>query len=122
VAGIGLLKLALRRARFLTKNPRMLAAACRRELEEFLADQKIAVPESATPAELGEVVRREVALDVAPFVDAVTAARYGPPERAEEAARRARRELRRIERALRGRLSAWERARGLVSVRSLGLT
>ena len=121
-AGIGLLKLALRRARFLTKDPRKVAAACRRELEEFLADQKIAVPESATPAELGEVVRQEVALDVTPFVDAVSAARYGPPERAEEAARRARRELRRIERALRRRLSAWERVRGLVSVRSLGLT
>jgi transglutaminase-like putative cysteine protease len=121
-AGIGLLKLALRRARFLTRDPRRVAAACRRELGEFLADQKIAVPESATPAELGEVVRQEVALDIAPFVDAVNAARYGPPERAEEAARRARRELRRIERALRRRLSAWERVRGLVSVRSLGLT
>jgi hypothetical protein len=122
VAGIGLLKLALRRARFLTRDPRRLAAACRLELEEFLADQKIAVPESATTAELGEVVRQEVALDASPFIDAVTAARYGPPERADEAARRARRELRRIERALRHRLSAWDRARGLVSVRSLGLS
>lgn len=121
-AGIGLLKFALRRARFLTRDPRKVAAACRRELGEFLADQKIAIPESATPAELGEVVRQQVALDVAPFVDAVTGARYGPPERADEAARRARRELRRIERTLRRRLSFWERARGLVSVRSLGLT
>ena len=122
VAGIGLLKLALRKARFLTRDPRKIAAACRRELGEFLADQKIAVPESATPAELGEVVRQQVAHDVVPFVDAMTAARYGPPDRADEAARRARRELRRIERALRRRLSVWERARGLVSVRSLGLT
>jgi protein-glutamine gamma-glutamyltransferase len=121
-AGIALLKLALRRARFLTSDPRKLAAACRRELGEFLADQKITIPESATPAELGEVLRREVALDVAPFVDAVNAARYGPPESSAEAARRARRELRRIERALRRQLSPWERVRGLVSVRSLGLT
>ena len=121
-AGIGFLKLVLRRARFLTRDPRRLAAACRRELEDFLADQKVAIPESATPAELGEVVRQEVALDVAPFVDAVNAARYGPPDRADEAARRARRELRRIECALRRQLSAWERFRGLVSVRSLGLT
>jgi hypothetical protein len=120
--GIGLLKLALRRARFLTRDPRRVAAACRRELGEFLADQKIAVPDSATPAELGEFVRQEVAVDVVRFVEAVTAARYGPPERADEAARRARRELRRIEHALRRRLSVWERARGLVSVRSLGLT
>ena len=122
VAGIGLLKLALRKARFLTRDPRKIAAACRRELGEYLADQKIAVPESATLAELGEVVRQQVAHDVVPFVDAMTAARYGPPDRADEAARRARRELRRIERALRRRLSVWERARGLVSVRSLGLT
>ena len=41
VAGIGLLKLALRKARFLTRDPRKIAAACRRELGEFLADQKI---------------------------------------------------------------------------------
>ena len=109
-AGIGSLKLALRRARFLTRDPRRVAAACRRELEDFLADQKIAVPESATPAELGEVVRQEVALDVAPFVDAVNAARYGPPDRAEEAARRARRELRRIERRFGAGSRAWERA------------
>ena len=122
VAGIGLLKLALRRARLLTRDPRKVAAACRRELEEFLADQKIAVPESATPDELAAFVRREVALDVGPFADAVSAARYGPPDRAEEAARRARRELRRCERALRRQLSAWDRVRGLVSVRSLGLT
>jgi hypothetical protein len=121
-AGIALLKLGLRRARFLTSDPRRVAAACRRELGEFLADQRITIPESATPAELGEVIRREAAIDAAPFVDAVTAARYGPPDRAEEAARRARRELRRIERALRRRFSVWERVRGLVSVRSLGLT
>jgi len=121
-AGIGLLKLALRRARFFTRNPRKVAAACRRELEEFLADQKIAVPESATTTELGQVVWQQVAVDVAPFVHAVSDARYGPPEAAEEAARRARLELRHIERALRKRLSVWQRVRGLVSVRSLGLT
>ena len=67
-------------------------------------------------------MRQEVAVDVAQFVHAVSDARYGPPEGAEEAARRARRELRRAERALRKRLSAWQRVRGLVSVRSLGLT
>ena len=121
-AGIALLKLAVRRARFFSRDPRKVAAACRRELEEFLADQRIAVPESATTAELGEFVRQEVAVDVASFVHAVSDARYGPPEGAEEAARRARRELRRVERALRKRLSAWQRVRGLVSVRSLGLT
>jgi hypothetical protein len=121
-AGIALLKLGLRKARFLTSDPRRVASACRRELGEFLADQKIEVPQSATPAELGEFVRQQAAVDVKPFVDALTAARYGPPDRATEAARRARRELRRVERALRRRLSTWDRVRGLVSVRSLGLS
>jgi transglutaminase-like putative cysteine protease len=121
-AGIALLKLALRRARFLTRDPRKVAAAVRRELADYLADQGLDVAESATLEELGEVLRTQAAVDPAPFVSAVNTARYGPPDDAAEAARRARRELRRIERALRKRLSAWERARGLVSVRSLGLT
>ena len=120
--GIAVLKLGLRRARFLTRNPRKVAAAVRRELADFLADQRLDVPESATLEELGEVLRTQAAVDPAPFVAAVNTARYGPPDDAAEAARHARRELRRIERALRSRLSAWDRARGLVSVRSLGLT
>jgi transglutaminase-like putative cysteine protease len=121
-AGIALLKLAIRRARFLTRDPRKVAAAVRRELADYLADQRLDVRESATLEELGDVLRTQAAVDPAPFVNAVNIARYGPPDDAAEAARRARRELRRIERALRKRLSAWERARGLVSVRSLGLT
>jgi protein-glutamine gamma-glutamyltransferase len=121
-AGIALLKLALRRARFLTRDPRKVARAVRRELADFLADQRLDVPESATIEELGEVLRTQAAVDPAPFVAAVNTARYGQPEDAAEAARRARRELRRVEKALRGRLSAWDRARGLVSVRSLGFT
>ncbi len=121
-AGIALLKLAIRRARFLTRDPRKVAAAVRRELADYLADQGLDVRESATLEELGDVLRTQAAVDPAPFVNAVNTARYGPPDDAAEAARRARRELRRIERALRKRLSAWERARGLVSVRSLGLT
>jgi hypothetical protein len=45
-ASIALLKLALRRARFLTRDPRRVAAACRRELGEFLAAE---VTEKAGP-------------------------------------------------------------------------
>jgi hypothetical protein len=119
---VALLKFALRRARFLTRDPRRLAAACRLELADFLTDQRLAIPESATLAELGEIVRHEIGLNAEPFVDAVETARYGPPAQAAYAARQARRELRRLERSIRKRLSAWERARGVVSLRSLGLT
>ena len=120
--GIALLKLALRRVRFVTRDPRKVAAACRREVGAFLADQRLDVPESATLEELGDVLRGQAGLDPTPFIDALNTARYGRPEQAGEASRRARRELRRIERGLRRQLSAWERTRGLVSVRSLGLT
>jgi transglutaminase-like putative cysteine protease len=121
-AAIALLKTGLRRARFLTRNPRRVAAACRRELADFLADQRVAVPESATVAELGELLEREAGLDASRFVNAVDAARFGPPKGAAEASRLARVELRELVRELRQRLSAWERFRGLVSLRSFGLT
>jgi transglutaminase-like putative cysteine protease len=121
-AAIALVKTGVRRARFLTRNPRRVAAACRSELADFLADQGVTVPESATIAELGELLRRETGLDPSRFVDAVDTARFGPPARAADASRLARRELRELVRALRQRLSAWERFRGLVSLRSLGLT
>jgi hypothetical protein len=51
----------------------------------------------------------------------VNAARYGRPERSGAAARVARRELRRLQRDIRRRLSHVERARGLVSLRSFGI-
>lgn len=120
--GVSLFKVVLRRARFLTRDPRRLAGACRRELADFLTDQRLSVPESATLAELGEIVRHEIGLNAEAFVAAVEAARYGPPEQAPSSARQARRELRRLRREIRRRLSAWDRARGVVSLRSLGLT
>jgi transglutaminase-like putative cysteine protease len=120
-AAIVLAKLLLRRARYLTRDPRRLAAACRRELADFLADQGIAVPSSSTLAELAAVAE-SLGARVGPFVDAVDAARFGPPAGARAAARRARRELRRVERELRANLSRLERARGLLSLRSLGFS
>jgi transglutaminase-like putative cysteine protease len=121
-AAIWLLKTAVRRVRFFTRDPRRVAGACRRELADYLADQRVAVPESATAAELGELLRLEVGLDPSRFVHAVESARFGPPAGASAAARRARNELRVIVRTMRQRLSTWERVRGLVSLRSLGLT
>jgi hypothetical protein len=54
-------------------------------------------------------------------VQAVGAARFGPPGEAREAARDARRELRALRRNLRRTLSKRRRAQGFLSVRSLGL-
>ena len=57
-----------------------------------------------------------------PFVEAVDAARFGPPGGARAAARRSRRELRRVQRELRTQLGHFERLRGLFSLRSLGFS
>ena len=114
-------KLARRAGRFLTQDPRGVAGACRRDLAGYIADQGVPVPESATPAELGRIVERQFGVDATRFVEALTLARFGPPEVAGAAAGGARRELRRIRRALRARLSLPRRARGLVSLRSLAI-
>jgi hypothetical protein len=121
-AGVVALKLAIRKRRYLTRDPRRGAAACVRELGDFVADQGATVPESATLWELGRIVEREFDVPAGPFVAAAAAARYGPEARAGPAARQARRELRRLRRRLRSALSRPERALGLVSLRSLGLT
>jgi transglutaminase-like putative cysteine protease len=122
VAAIAVAKLAVRRTRYLTRDPRKVAAACRRELVDFLADQQVDVSRSATLAELGATVSSQLAVDAGPFVRSAALARFAPPEEAGPAARRARRELRSLLRRLRGRLGVLERARGLVSTRSLGFS
>jgi anti-sigma factor RsiW len=78
------------------------------------------VGRSATLSELGETLARTFRIDAEPFVAAAGEARYGPPARADAAARRARLELRSVRRQLRRSLRAWDRFTGLVSVRSLG--
>src|SRR5207302_907962 len=99
----------------------LVAAACGRGLADYPADQGMQVPSSSTLAELAGVAAG-LGARVEPFVDAVDAARFGPPEGARAAARRARRELRRVERELRINLTRFERARGLLSLRSLGFS
>ena len=120
LAGIAVIKLVVRRARYASRDPRRLAAACRQELADFLLDQHIDAARSATLHELGALVREELAVDPDRFVAAATAARFGPPGGARPAARDARRELRALIRAVRHRLTTRERLRGLVSLRSLG--
>jgi transglutaminase-like putative cysteine protease len=119
-AGIVLTKLVARRARYLSRDPRRVAAACRQELADYLLDQHIDAARSATLHELGAIVRHELMVDPDAFVAAATAARFGPPEGAGGAARLARRELRALLRRMRVRLRTRDRVRGLLSLRSFG--
>jgi transglutaminase-like putative cysteine protease len=119
VAGMALVKLALRKARYLTRDPRRLAAACVRELVEFVADQGLDVPRSATISEAGTLVGRRLAVDTRAFVHAANTTRFAPPHAAEVSARQARKELRRVLRAVRRRVGIVRRVRGTVSLRSL---
>jgi transglutaminase-like putative cysteine protease len=103
-AGVLIATKVVRRAfRFVPRDPRSVAGACRRDLTGFVADQGVRVPANATNAEVGRIVTQ----------------RFGPPELATAAAERARHELRRLRRALRARLSVSRRTRGLLSLRSL---
>ena len=81
-----LAKLLRRRSRYLTRDPRRLAAAARRELADFLADQGSPCRPSATPDELRQLVREELGVDAGPSPPRSPQARYGPPGRS--AARR----------------------------------
>ncbi len=116
VVGVG--KAVVRRARYLSRDPRRVATATRRELEEFLRDQGVHVPPSAGLATLQRAVWDELRLDGRAYALAAARARYGPPGSDGQAAT-ARRELRRLLRAARRELSLWARFRGLVSLRSL---
>jgi transglutaminase-like putative cysteine protease len=117
--GIGLAKRVRRRLRYATSDPRRRAAAARRELADFLRDQGLDVPESATLEDLRRLLSAELGVNGGPFAAAAGAGRFGPPDGAEAAARRAREELRPLLRAVRTRLSTAERLRGWLALRSL---
>ena len=112
-------KLALRRSRFLTRDPRRVAGACRQEVVDFLLDQGIEVPRSVAPRELGKLLGRRAGVEATDFAEALGLARFGPLSAASTAAREARRELRAVRRRLRQALPLGGRVRGLFSVRSL---
>jgi hypothetical protein len=119
VAVVGIGKTLVRRARYLSRNPRRVATASRRELEGFLRDQGVDVPRNATLVTLQHAVYRELGLDGRPFAIAAARARFGPPGSVDQGAASARTELRRLLRAARHELSLWARFRGFVSLRSL---
>ncbi len=111
VVFIAAAKLGIRKRRYLT-----------RELSDFVSDQGAQAPPSATLGELAQLVEAELGVSASAFVSAAAEARFGPAAAAREAARAARRELRSLRRELRRALTRTERALGLVSLRSLGLT
>ena len=119
VAALQLAKALRRRLRFVTRDPRELATACRRDLVGFLADQRIEAPAGATLEELGRVVEREFIVDADSFVESAERARYGPPEGAHRAADETRRELATLVSQIRGQLGFARRTRGSFRFRSL---
>ena len=118
---IVVLKLGRRKLRYLTRDPRRIASACALELAEFLQDQRVTPSPASTLHELGAAITERFGVDAGPFAEAAATARYGPRAEAHSAARRARTELREVKRKLRRGLFVLDRARGLISVRSLGL-
>jgi transglutaminase-like putative cysteine protease len=124
-AGVGavivLLKVGRRKLRYVTRDPRRVASACALELAEFLQDQRVVPARSATLHELGATITERFGVDAGSFAQEAAVARYGPRADAHEAAQRARVELREVKRKLRRGLFVLDRARGLFSVRSLGL-
>jgi transglutaminase-like putative cysteine protease len=119
VGGIVLVKIGFRLTRSARRDPRGVASACRQELASFLVDQRIEAPRSATLGELGAIFRREFGVDPEAFVAAATAARFGPSEGAPAAALTAKHESRALLEIARRSLTWRERARGLLSLRSL---
>jgi transglutaminase-like putative cysteine protease len=119
IGGIVLTKVGFRVTRNARRDPRGVAAACRQELTSFLVDQRVETPRSATLGELGDLFRREFAVQPDAFVAAATTARFGPPAEAAAAARTARRELQSLLEVARRSLSRRDRVRGLLSLRSL---
>jgi hypothetical protein len=120
-AVIVLLKFGRRKLRYLTRDPRRIAVACASELADFLRDQRLPTARAATFRELGGAVTDGLGVDASNFAQAATAARYGRPEAARQAAGSARKELRELKRRLRQTLGRYDRVRGLLSARSLGL-
>ena len=121
VAALWLAKVGRRRLRYLTDDPRRVAAAVRAELVDYLADQRVALASSATPAEISSAMWGSLRVDGDRLAAVLGEARYGPAGEAEYAARSARRELRTVLRTVRRRLSLKRRFRGLLSLRSFGL-
>jgi transglutaminase-like putative cysteine protease len=117
---VALAKTARRRARYASNDPRRVAAACRAELRDFLADQGVPVASSAGPQDIVRELRERLEVDAGPFARAIAVARFGSPDHAVAAAEQAKHELASLRAQIRSRVGLLRRMRGLVSLRSLG--
>ena len=79
------------------------------------------MPDSATLTELAALFENELGVRSTAFGLHGTAARFAPPAQARQGAREMRRSVSQLKRELRAELSRFERTRGLLSLRSLGL-
>jgi transglutaminase-like putative cysteine protease len=125
VAGLVVTGKSIRRARRLRRSdPRRLAWGVRAELVGELVDRGVPVEPHATTAALQRTAERALAIPCGALAAAIAEARYGPADRAEGAARRARDELRRTLAFTRAQDPPGKRLRHALSLRSLrpGLT
>ena len=113
------LKAVRRWRRYMARDGRRLALAVRLELEDVLRDQRVPVRRGAGLGELREATERGLGVPSGALVEALGRARFGPPERATQAATDARRELRRVLELMRERMGPGRRVRGACSLRSL---
>jgi Transglutaminase-like superfamily len=118
---LAIAKTVVRRSRYLTRDPRRLAAASAKELRDILRDQLVPVPESATFIELARLAEVELGVKTGSFGMHATVARFGPAASAHRAADELHRDLKALRRGIRSRLTRLERVRGLLSLRSLGM-
>ena len=117
-------KLVRRARRLRRRDPRRLAWGVRAELVDALADRGLSVAPHATVASLQHTAERALATSCGSLGSALAEARYGPADRADSAARRARDELQRVLAYARERERPSMRLRSALSLRSLrpGLT
>ena len=114
---VGLGKAALRRARYLTRDPRRAATASRRDSRTIYATRA----SHSRPGPLDDLQRavyQELGVDAKVYADVAARGRFGRPGDVDQGAENARTELRAVLRRARDRLSLWARFRGLVSLRS----
>ena len=125
---------ACARGRARRADARRFAGTCATRRRILAARQRRAAPTCVTSSPTREsastrvsrrrsssaLLRTELAVDGEEFASALAAARFGPPADAPAAAARARAELARLRASVRKRLGVVRRARGLVSLRSLG--
>jgi transglutaminase-like putative cysteine protease len=111
-------KLVRRTTRLRRRDPRRLASGVRAELIDALVDRGLGIDPHATLAALQRTAERALATPCGSLGSAIAEARYGPVERADPAARRARDELRRVLDFARSRERPGTRLRSALSLRS----